>query len=203
MIDKLVKRQNDNHSPGPVTWEIPSSYQGGELINTILCTFSRGNQRIGVGVPISNSGSLTSVPELSVWKAFYHVKSRSSTGILDLHLSRSMTKPTIWLVRQAKSQISLGFRPVWSESSLSAWRSLWSLVSLRMHNEDWSDWVDAHADLSIRYAHRSCCWFCHAAANWIPLCSSMSLQSFLFFFRDCTTLRKSTEAEGWLSECAL
>ena len=112
MIDKLVKRQNDNHSPGPVTWEIPSSYQGAELINTILCTFSRGNQRIGVGVPIPNSGSLTSVPELSVWKAFYHVKSRSSTGILDLHLSRSTTKPTIWLVRQAKTQISLGIRPV-------------------------------------------------------------------------------------------
>ena len=31
-----------------------------------------------------------------------------------------MTKPTKWLVRPAKTQISLGIRPVWSESSLCA-----------------------------------------------------------------------------------
>ena len=29
-----------------------------------------------------------------------------------------MTKPTKWHVRPAKTQISLGIRPVWSESSL-------------------------------------------------------------------------------------
>ena len=33
-----------------------------------------------------------------------------------------MTKPTRWHVRPAKTQISLGIRPVWSESSMSAWR---------------------------------------------------------------------------------
>ena len=31
-----------------------------------------------------------------------------------------MTKPTTWLVRPAKSQISMGIRPVWSEPSLYA-----------------------------------------------------------------------------------
>ena len=31
-----------------------------------------------------------------------------------------MTKPTKWHVHPAKTQISLGIRPVWSESSLSA-----------------------------------------------------------------------------------
>ena len=36
------------------------------------------------------------------------------------HLSRLMTKPTKWSVRPAKSQISLGIRPVWSESSQCA-----------------------------------------------------------------------------------
>ena len=35
-------------------------------------------------------------------------------------LSRDMTKPTKWHVRPAKTQISLGIRPVWSESSLCA-----------------------------------------------------------------------------------
>ena len=37
----LVKRRNDNHSPGPVIRElVPSSHQKSELSNTILCIFS-------------------------------------------------------------------------------------------------------------------------------------------------------------------
>ena len=49
-------------------------------------------------------------------------------------LSRPMTKPTKWHVHQAK--INLGIRPVWSESSLSAWRQLWSLATHWAHSED-------------------------------------------------------------------
>ena len=38
----LVKRRNDNHSPGPVIRElVPSSHQRSELNNTIICIFSR------------------------------------------------------------------------------------------------------------------------------------------------------------------
>ena len=33
------------------------------------------------------------------------------------------------------------------------------------HCEDWSDWMDAPADLSLRWAQRPCCWFCHEAAH--------------------------------------
>ena len=37
----LVKRRNDNHSPGPVIRElVPSSHQRSELSNAILCIFS-------------------------------------------------------------------------------------------------------------------------------------------------------------------
>ena len=37
----LVKRRNDNHSPGPVIRElVPSSHQRSELSNTKLCIFS-------------------------------------------------------------------------------------------------------------------------------------------------------------------
>ena len=39
-------------------------------------------------------------------------------------------------VRRSKSQISLGIRPVWSESSLYAWRYLWSLATHWAHSED-------------------------------------------------------------------
>ena len=44
-------------------------------------------------------------------------------------MSRLMTKPTKWHVRPAKTQISLGIRPVWSEFSQSAWRKLGSLTT--------------------------------------------------------------------------
>ena len=50
-------------------------------------------------------------------------------------MRRLMTKPTK-LVRPAKNQISLGIRPVWSESSLSAWRKLGSLATHQAHSED-------------------------------------------------------------------
>ena len=39
-------------------------------------------------------------------------------------------------VRPAKTQICLGIRPVWSESSLSAWRKLGSLATHWAHSED-------------------------------------------------------------------
>ena len=43
------------------------------------------------------------------------------------------------------------------QSSLSAWRKLGSLATNWEHSEDWSDWVDAQADLSLRWAHMPFC----------------------------------------------
>ena len=88
-------------------------------------------------------------------------------------MSRIVTKPTKWHVGQAKTQISLGIRPVWSESSLSAWRKLGSLATHWAHSEEpdqtgrmpWSDWVDAQADLSLLWAHMPFRWFYHDAAH--------------------------------------
>ena len=48
-------------------------------------------------------------------------------------------------VRPAKTQIRL----VWSESSLSAWIS----YPLSAQRRLWSDWANAQADLSLRWAH--------------------------------------------------
>ena len=48
---------------------------------------------------------------------------------LYLQYEQEHDKPTKWHVRPAKTQISLGIRPVWSESSLSAWRTLGSLAT--------------------------------------------------------------------------
>ena len=52
------------------------------------------------------------------------------------YVSRDMTKPTKWHIPPAKTQSSLGIRPVWSESSLSAWRKLGSLATHWAHSED-------------------------------------------------------------------
>ena len=47
-----------------------------------------------------------------------------------------MTKPTKWHVWPAKTLISLGISPVWSESLLSAWRKLGSLATHWAYSED-------------------------------------------------------------------
>ena len=60
-----------------------------------------------------------------------------------------MTKPTKWHVRTAKTQISLGLCPVWSESSLSAWRNLGSLATHWAHSQD----SDQPEHLSLCWAH--------------------------------------------------
>ena len=67
----------------------------------------------------------------------------------------------------AKTQISLGIRPVWSESSLSAWRNLGSLATHWAHSEDWSVWADAQVDLSLRWAHTH---FVGFVMLWLTLC---------------------------------
>ena len=51
-------------------------------------------------------------------------------------MSCLMTKSAKWYVRPAKTRISLGIRPVWSESSLSAWRKLECLATHWAHSKD-------------------------------------------------------------------
>ena len=93
-----------------------------------------------------------------------------------------MTKPTKWPVRPVKTQISLGIGPVWSESSLnawrrgihpvwsesspSAWRSIWSLATHhKAHSKD-SDQTGWMPRLIQVFAGRtSYCWISHATAR--------------------------------------
>ena len=46
----------------------------------------------------------------------------------------------------AKTRISLDIRPVWSESSLSAWKRVGFLATQKVHSEGYSDWTTAQAD---------------------------------------------------------
>ena len=93
-----------------------------------------------------------------------------SITIYPPYMSRSMTRLTKWYVR-----------PVWSKSSLSAWKSIGPFATHIPHCEDWSDCVDVQDDLSLRLAHRSFCWFYHAAAHimfhWYTFLSRFSLDN--------------------------
>ena len=60
-------------------------------------------------------------------------------------------------LRPAKTQINLGIRPVWSESSPCAQWVAKEPVFLHADSEDRSDWVAAQADLSFRWAHMPLC----------------------------------------------
>ena len=64
-------------------------------------------------------------------------------NLLDAIFSKQSLQQELWhdktnkmSVRPAKTQISLGIRPVWSESSLSTWRNLGSLATLWARSED-------------------------------------------------------------------
>ena len=70
-------------------------------------------------------------------------------------MGQRMTKPTKWYVRPAMTQIRLGIRPVWSESSLSAWRKLGSLANHLAHSED-SDQIGRMPMLICVFAGRTC-----------------------------------------------
>ena len=82
-------------------------------------------------------------------------------------MNRFMTNPTKWSVRPAQIQISLGIPPVWSVFAVHSMGSWGPNVSSCGQRRLWSDWADSQADLRLRWAHRSFCWFCLAAAQII------------------------------------
>ena len=69
-----------------------------------------------------------------------------------------MTKPTKWFVCPAKTQIS-----IFTVHMKKAWFLSYPLSAQRRLR---SDWLDAQTDLSLRWAQRSFCWFCHEVAQW-------------------------------------
>ena len=97
-------------------------------------------------------------------------------GTFSHNMSRLMTKPTKWHVRPAKTQISLGIPPVWSESSLSAWRKLGCELSIKTAKTlirlgECPGWSESSLGA------QSFCWFCHEAAH-------IYIYLFCFFWYD-------------------
>ena len=74
-------------------------------------------------------------------------------------MSRSMTKPTKWPVRPAKTQISL------SICSLRCPHEEALGLELPIDRTAMTQIRSTQTDLSLCWAHMSFCWFCHAAAQ--------------------------------------
>ena len=73
----------------------------------------------------------------------------------------------------SEAHINLDIRPVWSKCSLCA-ATHWA------HSKDWSEWANAQADMSLRWAHRSFCWFCRAAVHLLYFGLSHLRQQYWF-----------------------
>ena len=87
-----------------------------------------------------------------------------------LHVSCFVTKPTKWPVH-----------PVWSESLLCTQWVAKDSSSLHADSEDWSDWADAQADMSRRWAHMPLSWFCHEAAHVCMILCALICLCILFY----------------------
>ena len=73
---------------------------------------------------------------------------------------RKKNKQTKWRLGSAweSAQSDQSFRCLHEES-------LGPYLPIERTAKDWSDWVDAQADWSLRWAQRSFCWFSHEAAH--------------------------------------
>ena len=91
------------------------------------------------------------------------------------HLNQRKPKPTKWLVRPAKTQISLDIRLVWSESSLCALKMLGSIVTYWAHSED-ADYTRRMSKLIWVFAERTC-HFVGFVMRWLSLDSLVLFNS--------------------------
>ena len=71
-----------------------------------------------------------------------------------------------WKVRTSEDSDQPGHPPCLIRVFVVRMKKPWVLsYPLSTQRRLWSDWVDAEADRSLRWAHRSFCWFCRAAAH--------------------------------------
>ena len=109
------------------------------------------------------------------------------------YMSREMTNPTMWVCAQRRLRSAWAW--VWSQSSLSAWRNLGSLATHWARSKDWSDWVDAQADLSVCWAHTHFVGFVMSwliyVLNWLNSSTNIFMTAFVAYssarYKRCVT----------------
>ena len=131
------------------------------------CSFLGSN--IILCLKVLSEADRTLVPRAVQMKATTHRDERTPAGY---HTHQTV----LWTCRVSEmiSVSTLFLRCVMRKATI---RPVWSIFAVRMNKawvfsyplsaqrRLWSDWAGAQADLSLRWAHRSFCWFCHAAAH--------------------------------------
>ena len=147
-----------------------------------------GPDNLRFAVYLCNKSNAAVLTTKTLWFSQYNfrIKEAKTLFLGNGYLSRRMTKQTKWL-RPAKPQISLGIRPVWSESSLSAWGKIGSLTTQWAHSKD-SDQTGWISRLTWVFARRTChfvdfvirrlIWGYTQEVQWIEIYSkSLSLKT--------------------------
>ena len=121
-----------------------------------------------------------------------------------------MTKATKWHVRPAKTQVNLGIRPVWSESSLSTRGKLRSLAIIIAHSEA-SDqtgrmprliWVFAGSkDHFVGFVMRKLILLCLTCVNKTDFCYFEGFYLSMHVYRFLQTLHRHWYRRGVVWDC--
>ena len=120
------------------------------------------------------------------------------TNRLTKHMSCLVTKPTKWHVRPAKTQISLGIRPVWSVFAVRM-KKAWVLsYPLSAQQRLWSDWADAKADLSLRWVHSHFVGFVTRRLIRLPVCHKGNTVKILSFRSDTCRCGQTVQTQNRL-----
>ena len=155
-----------------------------------------------VVISVQILSSLKKLSHCSLMMTSCRTKVRTLYTFYFRYLSRCMTKQTIWPVRPAKTQVSLGIHPVWSEFSLCSQWVAKDLKFLHVDSED-SDqtgriprlvWVFAGCTgNTVGFVMRRLIWFwfCHEAAYLIVVVQI--LPAFHVVFKVSSLHLKATE----------
>ena len=108
--------------------------------NTIFNVF-------GVTRPTGRSSNCTTAPVGS------KVRHADLNDVYHNGASAWQNQQNDWASREESDQH--GIRPVWSVFAVHSME----LRFLRVDSENWSEWADAQADLSLRWVYMSFCWF--------------------------------------------
>ena len=88
----------------------------------------------------------------------------------EVRIENSATRITVWHHSASTSQPLKIIR--------ISWRKLWSLATQWAHSEDsWSDWADAQADLSLRWAHIRFVGFFMSRLIWTDRSEQTTMQT--------------------------
>ena len=141
----------------PTKWPVrPTKTQISLGIHPVWSVFTvRMKKHWVLGYPLSTQGRMI---RLGWCPGRFESKLGAFVILLVLSYSRSIIEPqhdktNKMSVRPGKTQISLGIRPDWSVFAVRM-KKAWVLsYPLSAVPRLWSDWADAQADLSLRWAH--------------------------------------------------